>query len=132
MTTTVELDLDQDTRVALLIVRGDLNQSAAPAVSGAIAGLVTHDGYDVVVDLSESGTILAGGVRALRRGCDLAHEHHRDIRIACPPQSAIRPAIVLSHLDREVDVYDTRAEALDSVAWVRSDSFAASGTRSAL
>jgi anti-anti-sigma regulatory factor len=109
---SVDIDLDQDTRVALLIVRGDLTRENAPAVSGAIAGLVTRDGYDVVVDLSESGTILAGGVRALRRGCDLAHEHHREIRLACPPQSAIRPALVLSHLDREIDVYDTRDAAL--------------------
>jgi hypothetical protein len=109
---SVEIDLDQDTRVALLIVRGDLTPTAAPAVSGAIAGLVTGDGYDVVVDLSESGTILAGGVRAIRRGCDLAHEYHREVRVACPPQSAIRPALVLAHLDREVEVYDSRAEAL--------------------
>ena len=109
---SVDIDLDQDRRVALLIVRGDLDSANAPKVSGAIAGLVTHDGYDVVVDLSESGTILAGGVRALRRGFDLAHEYHRDIRVACPPSSAIRPALVLSHLDQEVGVYDTRDEAL--------------------
>lgn len=109
---SVDIDLDQDRRVALLIVRGDLNSANAPMVSGAIAGLVTHDGYDVVVDLSESGTLLAGGVRALRRGCDLAHEYHRDIRVACPPASAIRPALVLAHLDRDLAVYDSRAEAL--------------------
>jgi hypothetical protein len=109
---SVDIDLDQDRRVALLIVRGDLTPSNSPAVSGAIAGLVTQDGYDVVVDLSESGTILAGGVRALRRGCDLAHEYHREIRVACPRSSAIRPALVLAHLDQEVSVYDTRAEAL--------------------
>lgn len=109
---SVDIDLDQDRRVALLIVRGDLNSANAPMVSGAIAGLVTHDGYDVVVDLTESGTILAGGVRALRRGCDLAQEYHRDIRVACPRSSAIRPALVLSHLDQQVGVYDTRDEAL--------------------
>ncbi|MDQ1712240.1 MAG: hypothetical protein QOE45_1690 [Frankiaceae bacterium] len=109
---SVDIDLDPDRRVALLLVRGDLNSTTAPAVSGAIAGLVSRDGYDVVIDLTESGTMLAGGVRALRRGCDLAHEHHRDIRIACPPGSAIRPALVLSHLDQEIDVYDSRAEAL--------------------
>jgi anti-anti-sigma regulatory factor len=111
---TVDIDLDQDRRVALLIVRGDLTSTNAPAVSGAIAGLVSRDGYDVVVDLTESGTLLAGGVRALRRGCDLAHEHHREIRVACPPGSAIRPALTLSHLDQEVGVYDSRAEALRS------------------
>jgi anti-anti-sigma regulatory factor len=111
---SVDIDLDQDRRVALLIVRGDLTSTNAPAVSGAIAGLVSRDGYDVVVDLTESGTLLAGGVRALRRGCDLAHEHHREIRVACPPGSPIRPALVLSHLDQEVDVYDSRAEALVS------------------
>jgi hypothetical protein len=109
---SVDIDLDTDRRVALLIVRGDLNSTNAPMVSGAIAGLVTHDGYDVVVDLSESGTILAGGVRALRRGCDLAHEYHRDIRVACPRSSAIRPALVLAHLDQELAVYDSRDEAL--------------------
>jgi anti-anti-sigma regulatory factor len=109
---SVEIDLDQDRRVALLVVRGDITSATAPAVSGAIAGLVTHDGYDVVVDLTESGTILAGGMRALRRGCDLAREYHHDIRVACPPSSAIRPALVLAHLDREVAVYDTRDEAL--------------------
>ena len=109
---SVQIDLDTDRRVALLIVRGDLTSATAPAVSGAIAGLVTHDGYDVVVDLTESGTLLAGGVRALRRGCDLANEHHRAIRVACPPSSAIRPALVLAQLDREVTVYDSRAEAL--------------------
>jgi anti-anti-sigma regulatory factor len=111
---SVDIDIDQDTRVALLIVRGDLTPQNAPAVSGAIAGLVTGNGYDVVVDLSESGTILAGGVRALRRGCDLAHEHHRSIRLACPASSPIRPALVLSHLADEVPVYDSRAEALGS------------------
>src|SRR5689334_1519104 len=109
---TVDIDLDQDHRVALLIVRGDLGPQDAPVVSGAIAGLVTRDGYDVVVDLSESGTILAGGVRALRRGWDLAHEHHREVSVACPAQSAIRPALVLSHLDQEMHVYDSRADAL--------------------
>lgn len=109
---SVDIDLDQDNRVALLIVRGDLTPSSAPAVSGAIAGLVSRDGYDVVVDLSESGTILAGGVRALRRGFDLAHEYHREISVACPRSSAIRPALVLSHLDQEVAVYDSRDEAL--------------------
>jgi anti-anti-sigma regulatory factor len=106
---SVDIDLDQD---ALLIVRGDLTGATAPAVTGAIAGLVSHDGYDVVVDLSESGTILASGVRALRRGCDLAHEHHREVRVACPPRSAIRPALVMAHLDREVEVYDSRDAAL--------------------
>jgi anti-anti-sigma regulatory factor len=109
---TVDIDLDQDARVALLIVRGDLTQDNAPAVSGAIAGLVAHDGYDVVVDLTESGTILAGGVRALRRGSDLAHEHHRELRVACPPGSPIRPALVMAHLDAELAVYDSRDEAL--------------------
>ena len=107
---SVDINLNQDTRVALLIVRGDLTPHNAPAVSGAIAGLVARDGYDVVVDLSESGTILAGGVRALRRGCDLAHEHHREISVACPPRSAVRPALALAHLD--VPVYDSRDEAL--------------------
>jgi len=109
---SVDIDLDQDNRVALLIVRGDLTPAAAPVVSGAIAGLVSRDGYDVVVDLSESGTLLAGGVRALRRGCDLAHQHHRQVSVACPPQSAVRPALVLAHLDQEMPVYDSRAEAL--------------------
>ena len=107
---SVDIDLDQARRVALLIVRGDITPANAPTVSGAIAGLVTHDGYDVVIDLTEGGTILAGGVRAVRRGCDLAHEYHRDIRVACPPSSAIRPALELAHLD--VGVYDSRAEAL--------------------
>lgn len=109
---SVDIDLDQDRRVALLIVRGDLTSTNAPAVSGAIAGLVSHEGYDVVVDLTEAGTILAGGVRALRRSADLAHENHREMRVACPRSSAVRPALVLAHLDQEVDVYDTRAEAL--------------------
>lgn len=109
---SVDIDLDQDRRVALLIVRGDLTSTNASAVSGAIAGLVTHDGYDVVVDLSEGGTMLAGGARALRRGCELAQQHHRDVHVACPPSSAIRPALVLAHLDREVPVYDSRDEAL--------------------
>ncbi|HEU0130252.1 MAG TPA: STAS domain-containing protein [Mycobacteriales bacterium] len=109
---SVDIDLDQDRRVALLIVRGDITSANAPAVSGAIAGLVSRDGYDVVVDLSESGTILAGGVRALRRGCAMAHEHHRDLRVACPPSSAIRPALVLAHLDEEMPVYDSRDDAL--------------------
>ena len=109
---SVDIDLDQDNRVALLIVRGDLTPEAAPAVSGAIAGLVARDGYDVVVDLTESGTLLAGGVRALRRGCDLAHQHHRAISVACPPGSPARPALVLAHLDQEMHVYDSRAEAL--------------------
>jgi anti-anti-sigma regulatory factor len=109
---SVDIDLDQDNRVALLVVRGDLTPRTAPAVSGAIAGLVAGNGYDVVIDLTESGTLLAGGVRALRRGCDLAHEHHREIRIACPRSSAVRPALVLAHLEDEVDVYESRAEAL--------------------
>ena len=109
---SVDIDLDQDRRVALLIVRGDLTSINAPAVSGAIAGLVSHEGYDVVLDLTETGTILAGGVRAIRRACDLAHENHRELRVACPPSSAARPALVLSHLDQQVGVYDTRAEAL--------------------
>jgi hypothetical protein len=109
---SVDIDLDQDRRVALLIVRGDLGPRTAPVVSGAIAALVTRDGYDVVVDLSESGTMLAGGVRALRRGSDLAHEHHHEVSVACPRSSAIRPALVLSHLDQELPVYDSRAEAL--------------------
>ncbi len=109
----VDIDLDRDRRVALLIVRGDLDSTNAPVVSGAIAALVSDDGYDVVVDLTEGGTLLAGGVRALRRGCDMAHENHRDLRVACPPGSAIRPALVLSHLDREMHVYDTRAEAME-------------------
>ena len=107
---SVDIDLDQARRVALLIVRGDITSSNAPAVTGAIAGLVTHDGYDVVIDLTEGGTILAGGVRALRRGCDLAHQYHRDICVACPPASAIRPALTLAHLD--MSVFDTRDEAL--------------------
>lgn len=111
---TVDINLDQDRRVALLVVHGDLGPQSAPAVSGAIAGLVSHDGYDVVVDLSDTGTILAGGVRALRRGIDLAHEHHREVRLACPRESAVRPALVLSHLDEEIAVYDTRAEALEA------------------
>lgn len=109
---SVDIDLDQDHRVALLIVRGDLTPHNAPAVSGAIAGLVTHEGYDIVVDLTESGTMLAGGVRALRRGCDLAHAYDRDIRVACPPGSPVRPALVLAHLDEQVQVYDSRDEAL--------------------
>jgi hypothetical protein len=109
---SVDIDLDQDRRVALLIVHGDLNSANAPAVSGAIAGLVTNNGYDVVVDLTDGGTMLAGGVRALRRGFDLAREYHHDIRVACPPSSPIRPALVLAHLDQEVGVYDSRAEAL--------------------
>lgn len=109
---SVDIDLDRDHRVALLIVRGDLDAASAPAVSGAIAALVSDNGYDVVVDLTEGGTLLAGGVRALRRGCDVAHENHRELRVACPPRSAIRPALVLSHLDREMTVCDSRAEAL--------------------
>ena len=109
---SVDIDLDQDRRVALLLVHGDLTSATAPALSGAIAGLVTHDGYDVVVDLSDSGTLLAGGARALRRASDLAHEHHRSLRVACPPRSAIRPALVLAHLDQDLSVYDSRTEAL--------------------
>src|SRR4051794_4905417 len=99
---SVDIDLDPARHIALLRVRGDLTPANAPAVSGAIAALVSGDGYDVVVDLTESGTMLAGGARALRRGCDLAHEYHRDVRLACPPSSAIRPALVLSQLDREM------------------------------
>ena len=111
---SVDIDLDKDRHVALLVVRGDLTPETAPLVSGAIAGLVTQDGYDIVVDLTESGTMLAGGIRALRRGCDLAHEYHRDIRVACPPSSPVRPALVLSHLDQEVEVFDTVSEAMVS------------------
>lgn len=109
---TVDLNLDRDHRVALLTVRGDLTSANAPAVSGAIAALVTQDGYDVVVDLTAGGTMLAGGVRALRRGHDLAHEYQRDLRVACPPGSAIRPALVLAHLDRDLGVYDSVDDAL--------------------
>lgn len=109
---SVDIDLDQDHRVALLIVRGDLTSATAPAVSGAIAALVSGDGYDIVVDLTEGGTMLAGGARALRRGSEIAHQHHREVRVACPRSSAIRPALVLSQLDRELDVYDSRDEAM--------------------
>lgn len=109
---SVDIDLDRDRRVALLIVRGDLTSTNGPAVSGAIAALVADDGYDVVVDLTEGGTMLAGGVRALRRGCELAHEYHRDLRIACPPSSAIRPALECAHLDQEMAVFDCRDAAL--------------------
>lgn len=107
---SVEIDLDRDHRVALLVVRGDLTPHTAPAVSGAIAALVTNEGYDVVVDLTQSGTILAGGVRALKRGCELAHENHREVALACPPSSPVRPALAVAHMD--VPVYDSRAEAL--------------------
>lgn len=107
---SVDIDLDQDARVALLVVRGDLTPRTAPAVSGAIAALVARDGYDVVIDLTESGTVLAGGIRALRRGCALASSEHRSVCVACPPSSPVRPALEVAHLD--VPVYDTRDEAL--------------------
>jgi anti-anti-sigma regulatory factor len=116
---TVDINLDQDRRVALLVVHGDLGPATAPAVSGAIAGLVSQDGYDVVVDLSDTGTILAGGVRALRRGMDMAHQYHREVRVACPRGSAVRPALTLAHLDEHLSVYDTRAEALNALAGAR-------------
>lgn len=109
---SVDVDIDRDLRVALVTVRGDLTPTTAPAVSGAIAALVSGDGYDVVIDLTAGGTLLAGGARALRRGCDLAHENHRDIRVACPPDSAIRPALTIAHLDAEMGVYDSLESAL--------------------
>lgn len=109
---SIQIDLDQDRRVALLVVRGDLTKANAPAVTGAIAGLVANDGYDVVIDLTQAGTLLADGVRALRKGCDLAHENHRDVRFACPPSSPARPALVLAHLDQTNAVYDSRSDAL--------------------
>jgi anti-anti-sigma regulatory factor len=110
---SVDIGLDRDHRIALVTVRGDLTAANAPVVSGTIAALVTDDGYDVVVDLTEGGTILAGGVRALRRSSDLAHEHHRELRVACPPSSAIRPALLLAHLDEQLGVYDSLDAAME-------------------
>jgi anti-anti-sigma regulatory factor len=107
---SVEIERDPDRRIAVLVVRGDLTPHTAAAVGDAIAKLVTVDGYDVVVDLTESGTILAGGVRALKNGCELAREHQRDVTLACPRSSPVRPALAVAHMD--VTVYDSRAEAL--------------------
>jgi anti-anti-sigma regulatory factor len=98
----VDITLDMPRRVAVMHVRGDLDGASAPALSGSMAALLGDGGYDLVVDLTDAGAILAGGVRALRRGVELAHAGHRDIAVSCPQRSPARPALVVAGLDLPV------------------------------
>jgi anti-anti-sigma factor len=108
----VDITLDMPRHVAVVHVRGALDSVTSPALSGSIAALIGDGGYDVVVDLTEASAMLAGGVRALRRGIAFASAQDRTLRLCCPRSSAIRPALAVAGLDRELRVYEESSEAV--------------------
>jgi len=95
-------------------VSGELDQSTAPELRTALAGVLGDESGGVLVDLSDCAFIDSTGLSLLVETKRQLAEDTRRFGVCCP-DADVRRLLELTGIDQAVGLFDTRDEAVSAL-----------------
>ncbi len=96
-------------------VAGELDQSTAPELRRALAGVLGGQAGGVLVDLSDCAFIDSTGLSLLVETKRHLTEESRRFGVCCP-DADVRRLLELTGIDQAVGLFDTRDEAVSALS----------------
>ena len=96
-------------------VSGELDQSTAPELRAALAGVVGDESGGVLVDLSDCAFIDSTGLSLLVETKRQLAEDSRRFGVCCA-DADVRRLLELTGIDQAVGLFDTRDEAISALS----------------
>ncbi len=115
MSTTFSVQAESIDGLHAVRVSGELDQSTAPELRGALANVFDGESGSVLVDLSDCGFIDSTGLSLLVETKRQLAEESRRFGVCCP-DADVRRLLELTGIDQAVGLFDTRDEAVASLS----------------
>jgi anti-sigma B factor antagonist len=114
---TVPFEVQAESNASLHTVRvsGELDQSTAPELRTALAGLLGEPVGGVLVDLGACDFIDSTGLSLLVETKRQLAEDERRFGVCCP-DADVRRLLELTGIDKAVSLFDSRAEAVAALS----------------
>ena len=96
-------------------VAGELDQSTAPSLREALAPSLNDPANPILVDLSDCDFIDSTGLSLLVEVKRALEQHQERFGVCCPDDD-VRRLLELTGIDQAVSLYDSRDEAVASLA----------------
>lgn len=101
--------------VPVVQIAGDVDMANAMNISAELQALTPNSAAGLVVDLSETSYLDSRGVHLiLDLGARLA-THGQRLAVVVPDDSHVRRILVLTHVDEQVALYASAADAVEGV-----------------
>ena len=105
---------EREDKIAVAVLKGEVDMSNAASVRLQIAESVTPDDDALLVDLSELSFIDSAGLHSLIELGTVLEERRQQLILCVPHGSTIERAIEIIGLPRAVSVHTDRAEAMEA------------------
>ena len=102
-------------RIPLAILPTDVDVANVPAVEAHLRGAVSSDAPGIVVDLAETRYLDSAALNMLFALHRRLRQRRQTLLLVVPADAMVRQLITIAGLDTAVDVYPTRAAAIDVV-----------------
>ena len=96
--------------ILLATIIGEVDLSNARSLVDTIAATMPDDAALVVLDLSQTTYLDSAGIAGVFRLAERLRIRRQDLRLVVPPDSPIRAALRLTHLDHVIQIDDTPPE----------------------
>lgn len=112
---TIDIKIFDIDGVRVFQVSGRVDSITAIQLGEQIQRAINRDVVQLVLDLSRVDYLTSAGVREIIRGQQAAAEEGGDLRLAGPSQP-VNDVLYITGLHNELDIYDSREEAVQSFA----------------
>ncbi len=102
-------------RVPLAILPTDIDVANVPAVEAHLRSAVSSDAPGIVVDLADTRYLDSAALSMLFAFNQRLRQRRQTLLLVVPADAMVRQVITIAGLDSAVDVYPTRAAAIDAV-----------------
>ena len=115
MTKPFKVESDAQAGLLTISVIGELDQSTAPDLREALAPSLAQPTDPILVDLSDCEFIDSTGLSLLVETKRRLEESQKPFGVCCP-DADVRRLLELTGIDRALGLYESRDEAVDSLA----------------
>lgn len=109
------LRIERLRRVPLAILPTDVDVANVPAVEAHLRSAVSSDAPGIVVDLAETRYLDSAALNMLFAFNRRLRQRRQTLLLVVPTDAMVRQLITIAGLDSAVDVYPTRAAAIDVI-----------------
>lgn len=109
------LRIERLRRVPLAILPTDVDVANVPAVEAHLRSAVSSDAPGIVVDLAETRYLDSAALNMLFAFNRRLRQRRQTLLLVVPTDAIVRQLITIAGLDSAVNVYPTRAAAIDVI-----------------
>ena len=107
---SLAIDVERDDRMALLVLRGELDMSTAPQLRECLVEII-DEGARIVIDMEALDFLDSAGLGILVGGLKRARTRGAELELVCTSRDVLKP-LEITGLDRVFTIHPGRDAAL--------------------